>query len=181
MEGTISEIRLFAGNFEPKHWAFCSGQLLNIASNAALFSLLGTTYGGNGVQTFALPDLRGRMPGGTSYLQDQPGYTLGEMGGSAQVTPSMVNLPMHTHEVTATPTASIPAYSESGNTAAPHGNILAAAASLYTNEQADGSLRAIKPPVTVGISGDRQAIPIMQPYLGLNYVICLVGIFPSRS
>src|SRR5690349_7266038 len=100
MEGTIAEIRMFAGNFAPRNWAFCSGQLMSIASNTALFSLLGTTYGGNGVTTFALPDLRGRQPVGTGQGPGLTNRILGEISGTETATLLITQLPAHTHTVT---------------------------------------------------------------------------------
>ncbi|WP_217875909.1 phage tail protein [Flavobacterium sp. FPG59] len=178
MEGTMSEIRLFAPNFEPKYWAFCAGQILAINTNQALFSLLGTTYGGNGVQTFALPDLRGRVPMGTGAgTVDQ--YQLGEISGANNVTATLANLPSHTHVGTGSYT--ILAYSDEGDNGSPTGNSLAALAGLYSTKTPDTSLRPINASITIGINGGNQPIPVQQPYLGMNYIICLMGIFPSRN
>ena len=100
MEGVVSEIRLFAADFAPKNWAYCAGQILAISTNNALFSLLGTTYGGNGVQTFALPDFRGRAPMGTGQSPSVPSYALGQVQGSNTVSTLITNLISHNHLTT---------------------------------------------------------------------------------
>jgi len=181
MEGTMSEIRLFAGNFEPKSWAYCAGQLLPINTNQALFSLLGTTYGGNGIQTFALPDLRGRIPMGTGNAAGINTYQLGEVNGINNITATMGNLPAHTHAPAPGLALSIPAYSDSGDVGTPTGNHLAALSGLYSNKTPDTTMKPISTSVTVGVTGSNQPMNIMQPYLGMNYIICLYGIFPSRG
>ena len=180
MEGTISEIRLFAGNFAPKTWQFCAGQLLNISTNQALFSLLGTTYGGNGVQTFALPDLRGRVAVGTGTGPGLPESTLGEINGFPTITATINNLPTHTH-VGTTAQYSIKAFSDGGDKGTPAGNNLAALAGLFTEQPANSALQPINATLSVGVTGASQPINIMQPYIGMNYVICTNGIFPSRN
>lgn len=179
MEGTISEIRLYAPNFAPKYWAFCAGQLLNINTNQALFSLLGTTYGGNGTTNFALPDFRGRTAAGTGVAQGIAQFMLGQQSGTNTVTPLLGNLPSHNHA--ATGTFALKAYADTGDTAAPQNAYLASVPNLYSNVNADGALKPITPTVTVAASGSNQPISIQQPYLGINYIICLQGIFPSRN
>jgi microcystin-dependent protein len=99
MEGYIAEIRLFAGNFAPRNWAFCQGQIMSISQNTALFSLLGTTYGGNGQTTFALPDFRGRVAVGTGQGPGLPNMTLGEMSGEPTHTLIVTEIPMHNHTI----------------------------------------------------------------------------------
>src|SRR6187551_576055 len=124
MESFIASIILFAGNFAPRGWAFCQGQILSIAQNTALFSILGTTFGGNGQTTFALPDLRGRVP---MHWGQGPGLTnrtLGEIGGTENVTLTVNNLPSHTH--VSTLTAAQPSSNLAGNADSPNGNIPAA-------------------------------------------------------
>ena len=101
MEGTIGEIRMFAGNFAPRYWAFCQAQLISIASNTALFSILGTTYGGNGQTTFGLPDFRGRVAVGVGTGPGLSNVVLGEMGGSSTITLTTNNMPAHNHTATA--------------------------------------------------------------------------------
>lgn len=179
MEGTISEIRLYAPNFAPKYWAYCAGQLLSINTNQALFSLLGTTYGGNGTTNFALPDFRGRTAVGTGTPQGIAQFVLGQVSGTNTVTALLGNLPAHTHA--ATGTFALKAYADTGDTAAPQNAYLASVSNLYTSQNADGALKPITPTVTVGTTGSSQPISIQQPYLGINYIICLQGIFPSRN
>lgn len=181
MEGTMSEIRLFAGNFEPKSWAYCAGQLLPINTNQALFSLLGTTYGGNGIQTFALPDMRGRVPMGTGNVSSVNAFQLGEVTGVNNTTILLSNMPAHTHAPAPGLTLSIPAYSDSGDVGTATGNHLAALGGLYTTKTPDTTMKPISSSVTVGVTGGNQQISIQQPYLGMNYIICLYGIFPSRG
>ncbi|MCC6685188.1 MAG: phage tail protein [Bacteroidia bacterium] len=191
MEGYIAEMRYFASNFAPKNWALCSGQLLSIASNQALFSLLGTVYGGDGRTTFGLPDARGRFivsPGQGPGLSN---YVLGQKGGSQSAVLTLQNLPSHTH----TPTNSavsgnvtIPATFDT-STDNPNGNHFGAGDGVnpYNNGNApDTSLAAsavtgITPNLTIGTSGGSQPMPIQSPYLGLNVVICQYGIYPSRN
>jgi microcystin-dependent protein len=165
----IAEIKMFAGNFAPRGYAFCDGQLLSIAQNTALFSLIGTTYGGNGITTFGLPDLRGRVP---MHQGQGPGLTsrvIGELSGEEVHTLSTPELPVHNHSVGAATTAS------SKN---PTNNVPA-----FT---AGGSSYAAAPTTTmnasmVGGGGGNQPHNNMQPYLVVSFIIALVGIFPSRN
>ena len=193
----IGSVFLFAGNFAPRYWALCSGQLLAIQQNQALFSILGTTYGGNGTTTFALPDLRGRGPVGIGAGPGLDDLVLGERGGAASRVLTTSNLPTHTHVPTVTagtgasPSATLNAVSEIGNTATPSGNYLAAnKAVTHAGYRASGTsveldADSIKitplPTVTVGSTGSSTPINLMQPHLGLTYIIALSGIFPSRN
>ncbi|KAF2514951.1 phage tail protein [Flavobacterium foetidum] len=179
MEGTMSEIRLYAANFAPKYWAYCSGQLLNINTNQALFSLLGTTYGGNGITNFALPDFRGRAPVGTGTPSGASQFVLGQLSGTESTTALLSNLPLHTH--TAAGTLTLKAYADTGDTAAPQNAYLASINNLYSDKTPDSALKPITPSVTVAVTGNSQPISIMQPYLGLSYIICMQGIYPSRN
>nr|WP_199000330.1 tail fiber protein [Flavobacterium sp. ASV13] len=180
MEGTISEIRLFAGNFSPKYWATCSGQIMNISTNQALFSLLGTTYGGNGITTFALPDYRGRIPVGTGVAQGITQFPLGSLTGTNTVTASSLNLPLHTH-VAPQASFALKSFADTGGTGSPTNANLASLTGLYSAKTADSALKPVTPVITVAQTGNNQPITIQQPYLGMNYVICLQGIFPSRN
>jgi microcystin-dependent protein len=180
MEGTMSEIRFFAGNFEPKYWAYCQGQILAINTNTALFSLLGTTYGGNGQTTFALPDFRSRTAVGTGTGPGLPTIVLGEMQGMPNTMLTILNLPAHNHPGSATIT--VPAYSEAGTSSDPSGSILASKNGLYkTGAAADAAMAPIGGAVVVTPAGSNQPMNIEQPYLGMNYIICLYGIYPSRN
>lgn len=176
----MSEIRMFAGNFAPKSWAFCQGQTLAINTNQALFALLGTMYGGNGVTTFMLPNFAGRTAMGTGSGAGIDSWTLGEVTGTPTVTLLTSNLPMHNH-ASGTETASIKTFSEGGDTGSPSNAILASLPGLYSSQPADTALRPITTAFSLSVAGGSQPISIQQPFLGMNYIICLYGIFPSRS
>lgn len=180
MEGTISEIRLFAGDFAPKNWALCQGQILPISTNQALFALLGVNYGGNGISTFGLPNFAGRMAMGTGSAVGVQSYTLGQMSGSPTNTCLQSNMPMHTH-TPISETATISTFSDGGSTGVPTDNNLASLQGLYSNQTADTSLKAISTAFNLSAAGRSAPISVQQPYLGLNYIICLMGIFPSRD
>jgi microcystin-dependent protein len=183
----LSEIKLFAFNFPPKGWAICAGQLLPINQNQPLFSLLGTTYGGNGQTNFALPDLRGRVPnswGQGAGLQD---YGLGEQGGAEAVTLAVSDMPAHTHAVNVTPlNGNLGSKNAAANQRGPAGNVPAIEAAgvtaIYSTAAADAVLgaSAVAPAVSAANVGGGQAHSNLQPYLVLNYCIALNGIFPSR-
>lgn len=179
MEGTIGEIRLFAANFAPRNWAYCSGQIIAIATNSALFSILGTTYGGNGQTTFALPDLRGRTAISAGNGAGLPSHALGEAGGQHDVTLTINQIPAHNHAATVGASTNAPSTND------PTGNSIASS----TRGAAMPSIFSAPPAtvpmglgsVTVDVAGNGQAHSNMQPYLGMNYIICLYGIFPSRN
>lgn len=167
-EPFLAEVRIMSFVFAPKGWALCNGQLLPINQNQALFSLLGTTFGGDGRVNFALPDLRARTP-----IHVGSGHTLGERGGEQAHTLSVAELPTHTHTMQATNTPS--------NTAAVAGTTLlanAAPSEFFTN--ATDNLGAMNP-VSVTNIGGSQAHLNMQPFLSLNFCIALQGIFPSPN
>lgn len=176
----MSEIRIFAGDFAPKNWAFCQGQLLNISTNQALFSLLGITYGGNGITNFMLPNFAGRAPMGAGIASGVESYQLGEMAGSESITCTQANMPVHTH-ASGTEKVAIKTFSDGGDTGSPTDSTLASLAGLYSSQTADTSLKAISTAFNLSAAGGSQPINIQQPYLGINYIICLYGIFPSRS
>lgn len=199
MEGYIASIMLFAGNFAPRNWAFCAGQLMPISQNTALFALLGTTYGGNGQTTFGLPDLRGRTPIGTGQGPGLQNIILGEMAGTNNVTLLSSNMPIHTHTASLSNLASTPqAATVTGDAITPENNYLALspkigsgpnATQLKTYATPTAATGNIKPMVGNAVSGTATnstaggstPFSIMQPYLGMNYVICMYGIFPSRN
>jgi microcystin-dependent protein len=179
-EDILAEIRLFAGNFAPRGWAFCQGQILPIAQNTALFSLLGTMYGGNGKTTFALPDLRGRVaichgtgPGLTPRFQ-------GEMAGAEIFNIAANNLPLHSHTVSGT--VSMDCYAGAGNSDTPHNNYPAMleGTEMYATATNGNVMPAMQHNLTVAATGASQAVNNMQPILALNYIICMQGIFPQR-
>jgi microcystin-dependent protein len=166
MDAYIGEIRLFAGNFAPRNWAFCQGQLVPIAQNTALFSILGTTYGGNGQTNFALPDLRGRVPIGQLQGAGLSNRTIGEANGTEKIT--IDQLPSHSHTLQAATSAT------SGNAA---GNLLGAGENSYAPAFDTPTAMAA---TAVG-GGNSSPTERMLPYTGLSYIICLFGIFPPRS
>lgn len=164
----IAEIKLFAGNFAPRGWAFCNGQILSIAQNTALFSLLGTTYGGNGQTTFALPDLRSRVPVHPGQGPGLSNVVLGQAAGSETVTLLQTQMPQHGHLVAAS--------NGSAGASRPANNFVSAGGS-YANAS-DGT--TMNPGMVQGAGGG-QPHENRQPYLGLNFIIALEGIFPSRN
>lgn len=162
----VGEIRMFAGNFAPTGWMFCGGQLLPISENETLFQLIGTTYGGDGQSTFALPDLRGRIP-----IHQGSGFILAETGGAEEVTLTVNQIPAHSHPLLATTAVA--------NQSSPANNVLAqsTAADLYIEDTATVALA----PVSVGSVGGSQPHTNLQPFLCINYIISLFGIFPSPT
>lgn len=181
-EPFIGEIKILGFNFAPQNYQICAGQLLPISQNAALFSLLGTTYGGNGIQTFALPDLQGRMPIGQGSGPGLPVHNMGEISGATNVTLLTSNMPAHVHPATGI-VVNVPVSTSAGDTASPSGAFLANTgaevfSSVNTPNQNYGSLSVSG---TTGIAGSATPISIMNPYLVVNYSIAIYGIFPSRS
>lgn len=167
----LGEVDVVAFNFAPKGWALCSGQLLPINQNQALFALLGTTYGGDGITTFALPDLRGRRIVGAGQGSGLSSYNLGEKSGEETVTITLSQMPQHSHA----PQAS----GVQGTALTPAGNVWASqnATSLFSNAPAGTAAMA---PV-IGTAGGGQPHDNMPPYLVMNYIIALQGIFPARD
>ena len=185
MEGFIGEIRLFGGNFAPRTWAFCEGQLLPIAQNQALFSIIGTIYGGDGRTTFALPDLRGRValhPGHGAGLSN---YQLGQRGGVESVTLNTTQIPAHDHTATPQLQFAQPASTTPSTSPMPGPQVRPGVSQMpaYSNAPADTALAggAVSGSVQVGNTGGNQSHENRQPYLALNYIICLQGVFPSRN
>ncbi|MEO8164154.1 MAG: tail fiber protein [Betaproteobacteria bacterium] len=168
-EPYIAEIRMNAFNFAPSGWAMCNGQLLPIAQNSALFSILGTTFGGNGVQTFALPDLRGRAPihWGSG---PQGNVNLGQSGGEENHTLTTAEMASHTHQAQAN--------SGGANVPTPVNNVWCAESqSAYTPNGPDGVMN----PTSIGNNGGSQPHSNLEPYLVVTFCIALQGIFPSRN
>lgn len=161
----VGEIRMFAGNFAPAGWQFCEGQLLPISENETLFNLIGTTYGGDGQSVFALPDLRGRLP-----MHFNNGFILAETGGAEEVTLTTSQIPAHNHPMMASkdiPTLSSPANNLTGQ----------AAAKFYRNGNPSVTLL----PAMIGPVGGSQPHTNFQPYLCVDFIISLFGIFPSQT
>lgn len=171
-EPFIGEIKMFAGNFPPRGYAFCDGQLISIAQNTALFSLLGTQYGGNGVTTFALPDLRGRVPLHQGQAPGLSSRSMGEQLGSESVSLTPAQMPFHSHAQVASTNTSSPAY---GPSSAP--GAATATAAFYGN----GSPQIDMAAAAVEATGGSQPHDNMAPYGTLSFVIALQGIFPSRN
>ena len=175
MEGTIGEIRMFAGTFAPRGWAYCSGQIMPIAQNTALFSILGTTYGGNGQTTFALPDFRSRTP---VHIGQGPGLSpivLGEQGGTETTTLQVSQLPTHSHTIQVNDNLTVMDATGAGhflNSKTESGESVAA-----TSLAAPVTLN----PATMGPVGGNQPFNQRNPFTGIAYIICLEGIFPSRN
>ena len=173
----IGEVRMFAGNFAPRGWALCDGQLLSINSNTALFSILGTTYGGDGRTTFGLPGMRGRVP---LHAGTGPGLTnrrLGQRAGTETHQPSLAQLMSHSHNLVATAVTA---------TETQPGNSRVLASKTRTKLYADDDTLDPDNPVTmspesVSSTGGGAPVTNMQPYVALNYIICLQGVFPSRN
>ncbi len=171
MNPFIGMITMFAGNFAPRDWAFCSGQLLAISQNTALFSILGTTYGGDGQTTFALPDLRGRF---AMHPGNGPGLTprqLGQKGGNENTTLTAANMPNHSH-----PT-SVAVSSETGEEPTST-TFLSSHAGAFNEDTNPG---AFLEGVTSGAVGNNQSYSNTQPFTCVNYIIALFGTFPSRN
>lgn len=202
MEGTIGEIRMFGGNFAPRNWALCNGAILSIASYNALFSILGTTYGGDGRTSFGLPDMRGRAPiapgrhPGSEYT-----WQLGQMAGNETHTLNVAQMPSHNHSAAFNSTGgnadiAIPAIDDPGNEADPGPNSIIAKVEdptsgneleLFSSEESNTTLKPFSAPVniggtvSVGNNGGNQSFNIIQPISTVNFIICVVGVYPSRS
>jgi microcystin-dependent protein len=161
----VGEIRMFGGNFAPLGWMFCEGQILAIADNSVLFALIGTTYGGDGVTTFALPDLRGRVP-----LHSGNTFIIGQAAGAESVTLTVQQVPVHSHPFLA---AAAP-----GNQISPAGHVLANSFNVtpYINDVAGGDMNLN----SIGAVGGSQPHSNFQPYLCVSFIISLFGIFPSQ-
>jgi len=168
----LGEIRMVGFNFAPVGWALCEGQTLSISQNTALFSLLGTTYGGNGTSTFALPDLRGRVPINMGSGPGLSPFALGQAGGAASVTLTTGQMPTHTHPIVCN--------TSGGSQASPAGGY-PAVESTGTSLNYAGSGGGVMNPGMVGTEGSSLPVATEPPYLCVNFVIALQGIFPSRS
>jgi microcystin-dependent protein len=162
----VGEIRMFAGNFAPAGWMFCEGQLLPISEYETLFNLIGTTYGGDGQSTFALPDLRGRIP-----IHQGNGFVLAETGGVEEVTLTVNQIPAHSHPMLA---STLP-----GDQVGPAGNVLATSYNVtpFINDAPTGNMN----PGAIGPVGGSQPHTNFQPYLCVDFIISLFGIFPSPT
>lgn len=203
-EPFLGEIRMVGFNFAPRGWAFCQGQIMSIAQNSALFSLLGTVYGGNGQTTFGLPDLRGRSPVGTGQGGGLTDIVVGEMSGSENVTLLTNQMPAHNHAmpgenvaVSVTGPVAIPASTATATVSSPANAVPAAPVNsgrpfpTYNGSQSGsdtltpfdvtltGSVSV--PANATGVAGNNFPVPLRNPYIGINFVVALEGIFPSRD
>lgn len=180
-EPFIGEIKIFGFNFAPQSYMTCQGQILSIAQNTALFSLLGTTYGGNGQTTFALPDLQGRVPIGQGTGPGLPTYTMGQVGGTPTTTLISSNMPIHNHAATGI-NVRIPVTSASEDSSATNNYIGNAVNDTFGPlASPTNSLGAPVVSGSTAMAGGSQPFSIMNPYLGINYSIAIFGIFPSRN
>jgi microcystin-dependent protein len=173
MNPLLASILLFAGNFAPIGWAFCDGSILSISQNTALFSLLGTTYGGNGTSNFALPDMRGRVPIGMGNGPGLSPVILGETGGVENITLTINQMPQHSHTLNG--------HTALGDTSDPTNAIPANTGALDREYKGNTAPNTVMNPAAIGASGGSQPVAIRNPYLGMNYIIALQGIFPSRN
>lgn len=164
----VGEIRLFAGNYAPLGWAFCDGSLLPIAENVALFELVGTTYGGDGQETFGLPDLRGRVP-----VHQGSGFAVGQAGGSETVSLTTTDMPAHGHPLLGT--------SANATAASPNGTVLATLAEVTTFAYGTDLPLSTLDPRSVGSTGLGQPHENVQPFLCLSYIVSISGIFPATN
>lgn len=197
-EPFLGEIIMFAGNFAPRGWALCNGQLLSVSQNSALFAILGTTYGGNGQTTFGLPNLQGRAPVHQGQSPGTSRYTLGEVGGTENVTLTINELPAHNHTVALSGTGNVSvalgASSANGNAPAPGPTTVPAkitsglnTLNAYSTTAPDTTLLPVNTTTTVNVSGNTGAagnnlpVPIVQPYVVVNFIIATEGVFPSRN
>jgi microcystin-dependent protein len=162
----VGEIRMFGGNFAPAGWMFCEGQLLPISENETLFQLIGTTYGGDGQSTFALPDLRGRLP-----IHQGNGFILAENGGAEQITLTVNQIPSHSHPALGS--------SNTGTGTAPQGNVLSSLTVATNSAYGSDNPQISISPQSVTMVGGSQPHSNMQPFLCVDFIISLFGIFPS--
>lgn len=193
MEGYIGEIRMFAGNFAPRTWAYCDGRTIAIASNTALFSILSTVYGGNGTTTFCLPDLKGRTAVGAGTGIGLSPYVLGQKGGVETATMSALQMPAHTHviggSIQTTPISFLATNGDATTTEPSTTNFpaISGGAAVYASSSTPG---AVMGPILTNLSvtnvavssvGNNQAFSIQPPLTVTNYIICMYGIYPSRD
>ena len=164
---------MFGGNFAPRGWAFCNGQLMSISQNTALFSLLGTTYGGNGTTTFALPNLQSRVPVHWGTGAGLSSYVIGQQAGQENVTLLQSQMPAHTHLLNAVISG--------GNQASPTGNLPAVESTGTSLNYSSDPANTAMNPAAVANAGQSLPVPVVQPYLAVSFIIALAGIFPSRN
>jgi|HubBroStandDraft_6_1064221.scaffolds.fasta_scaffold104615_2 microcystin-dependent protein len=191
MQAFLSTILVWPPNFAPNGWALCAGQLMSISQNTALFSLLGTTYGGDGITTFGLPNLQGRVPVGAGQGSGLSLYNLGDNGGVESVNLGINTMPQHSHSATQNLSVSLPAVTTTGTTNQPAPSVAPAAptdaarnpVNIYSNATPNQNLGkpSISGTISIGLTGNGLPHENRQPYLAVNYIIALQGFFPSRG
>lgn len=192
MDPFLGQVVMFGGNFAPRGWAYCDGQLLSINANQALFSILGTTYGGDGRTTFALPDLRGRTPIHPGHGPGLGTYKLGQRSGTEYVNLTQNNMPSHSHSADITPltfTPFIQVNSEESEEVSPENQYVAAteagqnffADTPTAGSKLAGTVAGLSGSIQIANQGGSQATYLMQPWEAVHYIIAMVGTFPSRS
>jgi microcystin-dependent protein len=185
MEPFLGQILMFAGNFAPKGWAFCNGQLLDISQNTALYSILGTYYGGDGRYKFGLPDLRGRVAISPGTGPGLPSYDLGQSSGQANVTLNVTQMPNHNHTATTNTTTQIEVNTDSGEEVTPSGQHIAehgddAFSGTATSGETLAGVTSTSS-TTVDASGGGQSFNNMPPFQAVHYIIAIEGVYPARS
>lgn len=172
---------MFAGNFAPKNWAFCQGQVINIASNTALFAILGTVYGGNGTTTFGLPDLRGRTVVGVGQGPGLSAYSLGQVGGAETQTLNLQTMPAHVHPVAIV--AANPATDNDGSVSNPTNNVYGRDGNGITPYSSSPSVNMAPMQTAMQMTAIGSNAPFNQlrPVFGMNYIICMRGVYPARN
>lgn len=181
MDPILGEIRLFGFNFAPRGWALCQGQIMSIAQNTALYSLLGTQFGGDGQTTFALPDLRSRVPLGQGQGAGLSNYTVGEMAGTENVTLLSSQMPSHNHMLMGSTDAATANTITKSVLATPSGTTEGSETPVSVNAYAVANNLTPADPNAISAAGGNQGHPNMQPFLCLNYCIAVEGIYPSRN
>ena len=191
MQAFLSTILVWPPNFAPNGWALCAGQLMSISQNTALFSLLGATYGGDGIRTFGLPNLQGRVPVGAGQGSGLSLYNLGDNGGVESVNLGINTMPQHSHSATQNLSVSLPAVTTTGTTNQPAPSVAPAAptdaarnpVNIYSNATPNQNLGkpSISGTISIGLTGSGLPHENRQPYLAVNYIIALQGFFPSRG
>lgn len=185
MDGYYGEIRLFAGNFAPRNWAFCQGQVLDLEQNSALYSVIGSFYGGDDQKTFNLPDLRGRVAISSGQGPGLSSYSLGAAGGVEDVYLNVNEIPSHTHSMQSSLNVSVGVVEDDGNSQEVAGHALANSPSeeFYSSNSPSGQLAGVQVTgsVTAGNTGGNLSHENRMPFLAVNYIICTSGEYPPRS
>jgi microcystin-dependent protein len=181
IEPYLGNVTVFAGNFAPRAWMFCQGQLLAIAAYDALFALIGTTYGGDGQTTFALPDLRSRIAIHAGQGTGLSMYTLGEMAGTENTTLLSLNMPTHSHSVLTFSVKQPASTATTSGISVPTNAYPASGTMQFANSTDGNAMGSYSSIGTTPIAGSNQPVSILQPYLAMNFIIAVEGIFPSRN